>query len=167
MHPACDSVDELLKHCRIQRTRHTGPGGQHRNKVETAVRITHEPTGIVAFAGESREQDVNRRVAISRLRMLLAVQVRCVTSAEVHPSPLWQSRCRQQRISCNESHADFPALIAEALDAIDAKSFDVRVAAAALGCTSSQLIRFLARVPPALEFVNQNRESQGLHRLKA
>jgi len=56
-------------------------------------------------------------------------------------------------------------MIAEALDAIDAKEFDVKKAAAALGCSTSQLVRFIAIVPEALVAVNTERMSRGLHRL--
>ncbi|MEZ6062770.1 MAG: peptide chain release factor-like protein [Planctomycetaceae bacterium] len=160
------SEDKLLSDCEIRRTRDSGPGGQHRNKVETAIEIIHQPTGIRAFAGERRSQEQNRRMAIRRLRMELSVRVRAVKSAVVEPSELWRQRCRGGRIACNEQHTDFPAMLAEALDAIDAKDFDVRTAAAALGCSSSQLTRFIGRVPAALLQVNQSREQRGLRKLK-
>lgn len=150
----------------MRRTRHSGPGGQHRNKVETAIEIVHEPTGVTSFAAERRSQEANRQVAVFRLRLLLAIRIRCVASSDVQPTELWNSRCRNQRISCSEQHADFPAMIAEALDAIDAKEFDVRKAAAALGCSASQLVRFLAKAPEALAAVNTVRAERGLHRLQ-
>lgn len=164
-HPVTLPVEKLLQQCDIRRTRHSGPGGQHRNKVETAIEITHRPTGIIAFAAERRSQEQNRQVAITRLRMLLALRVRSVGQAEVIPSELWQSRCRNQKLACNERHDDFPLMIAEALDAIDSKEFDVRTAAAALGCSTSQLVRFIAQVPEALETINKQRVVRGLFRL--
>ena len=164
-HPVTLSVETLLQQCDVRRSRHSGPGGQHRNKVETAIELTHRPTGIISFAAERRSQEQNRQVAISRLRLLLAVRVRSVGRAEFVPSSLWMSRCRNQKIGCSERHDDFPVMIAEALDAIDAKEFDVRTAAAALGCSTSQRVRFIAQVPEALESVNKERTARGMFRL--
>ena len=62
------SDDDLLAQCRVEFRRASGPGGQHRNKVETAVRIVHAPTGIVATAADSRSQHANRVAALARLR---------------------------------------------------------------------------------------------------
>ena len=49
-----------------------GPGGQHRNKTESGVRLAHRPTGIVVTATERRSQAQNRGEALTRLRERLA-----------------------------------------------------------------------------------------------
>lgn len=56
---------------RVDTLRASGPGGQHVNRTESAVRVTHLPTGLVAIAQEERSQHFNRRLALARLAALL------------------------------------------------------------------------------------------------
>jgi len=164
VHPAALPVDELLNECEIRRQRRSGPGGQHRNKVETAVIIRHLPSGIEVQASERRSQEQNRRVAIDRLRMQLACQVR--TDASEDPSPLWLQRCRGGRISVSKEHDDFPAVLSEALDCLYACDLVLPSAASRLGVSNSQLLKLLKRVPRAFALMNDQRERRNMHRLK-
>ena len=165
-HPAALPVDRLLADCDVRRTRRSGPGGQHRNKVETAVILEHRPTQISAEASERRSQAENRQEAVFRLRLRLAVEVRQAIGLTYRPSALWSSRCRQGKVAVNPRHEDFPALLAEALDVVVCHQNDVKLAAADLGCTSSQLTKLLQLEPRAILAVNQARGRLGLHRLK-
>ena len=62
------------KDIKIETMRASGPGGQHVNKSNTAVRITHIPTGLSAIAQEERSQHLNRKLANARLNALLERQ---------------------------------------------------------------------------------------------
>lgn len=165
-HPATLSAETLLTECDVRRLRRGGPGGQHRNKVETAVVLTHRPTGLTAEANERRSQAENQREALRRLRLRLAVQVRSPGDAgQAAPSDLWRSRCTGRRIVVSESHDDFPALLAEALDAIAAHEYDVAAAADGLQVSTSQLTRFVEREAAAWTGVNEQRRQRGLRPL--
>jgi ribosome-associated protein len=63
---------ELLAQCELQAHRAGGPGGQHRNKAETAVRLVHRPSGVVAEGKDQRARAQNLSVALGRLREKLA-----------------------------------------------------------------------------------------------
>jgi len=52
---------------RIESMRSSGPGGQHTNKTESGVRVTHVPTSLTAVAQEERSQHRNRSLALGRL----------------------------------------------------------------------------------------------------
>ena len=216
MHPAALTDDALLAECDLGRGRASGPGGQHRNKVETAVTLTHRPTGVIAQASERRSQVENKRVALRRLRLKLATEIRLPLSPRdrgpggegqntartdtsqrnkpstrlgepghpetspnepAHPdadfldaldagSELWRSRRQGTRIVVSPEHRDYPALLAEAVDAIAAASWAPAPAAARLGVTPSQLVKFIKDHPPAFERLNRERAARGQHPLR-
>lgn len=161
MHPAKLPVKTLLTECTVRRGRRSGPGGQHRNKVETAVQLIHDATGVGAEATERRSQAANLRTAAFRLRVNLALKHRSGKVPPRTPSKIWISRCVRGRLQVNPEHEDFPALLAEALDSLHALEMDVRKAATYLQCTSSQLVKFLKLDPRALKLVNDHRHQQG------
>lgn len=166
VHPAALPSDVLHARCQETRTRRSGPGGQHRNKVETAIVLLDPETGVSAEASERRSQNDNRRVAIFRLRLNLALEHRTKVSADAPPSELWTSRCRNGRISINPSHDDFPTLLAEALDRIVACESDVSTAAEQLHATTSQVIKLLKHEPRAMTLVNRERQQRNMRPYK-
>ncbi len=161
-HPVRLPVDELLKQCSVRHARRSGPGGQHRNKTESAVVLHHKPTGIEGQASERRSQVDNQRNAVKRLRMNLALHIRSRTDAAAAPSELWRSRCVDGRIVCSAEHADFPVLIAEALDVVADHHGHTTSSAEQLGCTASQLLKFLAKEAEAFLMLNEIRRCHGL-----
>lgn len=64
--PASDEA--LLAECRVDVFRATGPGGQGVNTADSAVRLTHEPTGIVVVCRRERSQLRNKEECLERLR---------------------------------------------------------------------------------------------------
>lgn len=166
MHPVEQSDDQLLAECDVKTLRRSGPGGQHRNKVETAVRLLHRPTSIAAEANERRSQAQNKTVALRRLKCALAICIRTERTADTIPSTLWKNRCHGGRVRINPQHDEFPILLAEAIDVISQAGWEPKSAAEQLGCTTSQLIRLLKLEPHAIAEVNRQREKLDLHRLK-
>ena len=72
-----DSDEELLTECKVETFRASGKGGQHVNKTESAVRITHLPTDTVATCQDERSQFQNKRKCLNQLRRKLeALNVR-------------------------------------------------------------------------------------------
>jgi ribosome-associated protein len=59
--------EALEKEVVLQAYRSGGPGGQHRNKADTAIRLHHRPSGVTVTATERRSQSQNRELAFERL----------------------------------------------------------------------------------------------------
>lgn len=165
-HPASLDDEALLAACVWKRSRDGGPGGQHRNKVETAVTIEHTATGISAKAGERRTVRENKRVAIRRVRLALATGHRVGVPDGECRSALWRSRVKNGRIVLSTSHRDFPAMLAEALDTIAACGLDMKTASTRLGCSASQLTKLVKDHPPAWAWLNDQRRGRGMHPLR-
>ena len=165
-HPAGIPTEILLRECEVRHERRRGPGGQHRNKTESAVVIRHLPTGIEGQAAERRSQFDNHRNAVKRLRLNLALGVRTESLAETAPSELWRSRCHAGKIGINAGHDDFPLLLAEALDVLYSRHAHVPGSAEQLGITASQLIKLLKKEPRAFLWLNEERRKHGLSALE-
>lgn len=164
MHPAELPPSELLEQCEVTRTRRSGPGGQNRNKVETAIVLSHRTTGITAQASERRSQAENQQMALFRLRVQLAIRTRSVRPAG--GSPLWRSRLRGTRLEVSETHDDFPPMLAESLDRYEQLDGRLPDLAAELGTTVSQLTKLWKKAPEALLRINEDRSRRGLRELE-
>lgn len=87
----------LLVECRVETFRSGGPGGQHQNKTESGVRLTHVLTGISATARESRSQHRNRQMALARLRAALAEAMHEEEPRKKSRTPLREKRKRLEQ----------------------------------------------------------------------
>jgi hypothetical protein len=104
---------------------------------------------------------------LRRLRLKLATAVRTTVDPWRHrPSPLWERRRQGRQMSINPRHGDYPALLAEALDVIVARGFDVAGAAGVLGLTMSQLARLVRHDKHAFAIMNEGRRGRGLPALR-
>lgn len=63
---------DLLRECEIETFRASGPGGQHVNKTESAVRLRHIPSGLVVTSREQRSQHQNKALCLRKLRERVA-----------------------------------------------------------------------------------------------
>ena len=101
-------------------------------------------------------------MAWRRLRLKLARRVRRrINTNQYQPTDLWQQRRQGNKISVSPKSADYPALLAEAMDVIEARAWDVGGAAGTLEVTMSQLVRLVRHDRGAFERVNKGRTNRG------
>lgn len=63
-----ESDEDLLRECEVETFRSSGPGGQHVNKTESAVRLRHLPSGVVVTSQQERSQHRNKALCLQKLR---------------------------------------------------------------------------------------------------
>jgi len=147
------SDDQLLAQCRLETFRGPGPGGQKRNKTSSAVRLTHQPTGISVMAGESRSQAQNRTKALRRLRHRMALLLRqpCEPVAA--------------RLNISARSADYPCVMGAVLDALESVGWSVSEAADLLATSTGKLVAFLRADPALWTHTNRQRQDRGMRAL--
>ena len=147
--------DALLKKCRIDNFRSTGPGGQHRNKTDSAVRLTLNDHQISASADESRSQHQNRLQALKRLRREIAYHLR---EEEILT---WDDD-----VKMNIDNPKYPSFLGIVVDALIVTEYKLGEAAQHIGITTGKLNKALQRDKQLWDFVNQERQKLGLKTLR-
>ena len=161
--------DALLRQCRVDYRRDSGPGGQKRNKVESAVRLTHTTSGVVASAAEDRSQHVNKRRALNRLRTNIAHSVRRPVDLD---EPFDNEECAgllpwtsAQRVGAKSPLR--PRAEQALLDVLDACGGSIGDAATYLGGSTGQLSKVLTKDTRLKDAANAIRRRFDLGPLRA
>lgn len=164
-----------MDQCEMNTFKASGPGGQHRNKRETAVRLKHSPTGIIAQAVEDRSQHKNRASALARLRTLLALKVRDAIDLDGYTPPLEllqilpaKSTIRGSDVGSQigPNNPKFALGVKALLDLIYAVNGSVSEAAKLLGLSTGALSRLILSDDSLRMEVNELRASKGMKPLK-
>lgn len=148
--------EDLLRQCRTERCRGTGPGGQSRNKTESAVTVTHLASGIAGASDATRSQHSNRLLALRHLRLQLALHWR-----EPEPAPWPYPWCPGERDPL------FPLWVARVLDVLGKTAYRVSDAAAFFGQSTGRFTRDLACNKHLWQEVNAGRRRCQLPLLRA
>ncbi|CAO2167304.1 unnamed protein product [Urochloa humidicola] len=169
------SDEELMDQCEMGTFKASGPGGQHRNKRESAVRLKHRPTGIIAQAVEDRSQHKNRASALSRLRTLIALKVRRPINLEGYTPPVellqilpLKSTIRGKDVGSQigPNNSKFSPGMQALLDLLYAVEGSVSDAAKILGLSTGALSRLILSDDSLRTAANELRASKGLKPLR-
>jgi len=131
--------EELLRRCDASSSSTHGPGGQHRNKAESAVRLRHRATGLVVQCEEHAQRSQNRTQALARLRLRLALH----DPTPIDPAVLAPHR-DGLRLRIAMDAPDLPAVAALCVQALGRAQGRVAEAAQALGVSTAQLTKVMA-----------------------
>lgn len=162
-HP-CELEDQLLLgECRVETYRASGPGGQKRNKTSSAVRITHAPTGTWATGADTRSQHDNRRHALRRLRLQLALQVRRELTPNA-PLPAWWAEVIDStgRLIVGPRSVRYYFTVAYVFDVLEEMRGSLADASRSLQITTANLVDFLAGDPHLWAAIQRLRQVHGL-----
>ncbi len=156
--------DALLAQCEVDRFRASGPGGQHRNKTDSGVRLRHRPSGLEAIAVESRSQHENRARALRRLRVAIAVALREPPHEDARAA--LGVAARGTRMSVAERNPRYPEVVALVFDQLEAAGWRLGDAAEVLGLSTTALGAFLEADPVLFRAAQGRRQALGLAPLR-
>src|SRR5262249_26869133 len=155
--------------CEVDRFRARGPGGQHRNKTESAIRLRHRATGVVAHADERRSQAENRVRAVQRMREHLAFDVRDPVEPGAEPSEWLRELVARGTAPLGErtrQKAQFLVAFAQLLDVFVLCSCEVARTAERFGVSTGAMSKLLLVDERTSRAVNQLRTVRGLRPLR-
>lgn len=155
----------LFAQCEFDRFRASGPGGQKRNKTESAVRLRHRPTGLEAQANESRSQHENRARALRRLRLTIALTLRVPLDLDSYEPPASLLAALKQPPGRRDDR--LVLAVAELFDALEATGWQAGDSAKLLGTTSTAIARLLMVDDRVWRAATQRRQAFGLTPLRA
>jgi peptide chain release factor-like protein len=170
------SDDALIAQCEVDRYRASGPGGQHRNKTESAVRLRHKPSGVTAIGEDSRSQAENKLHAVRRLRAAIALDVREPITPDgpggldhYVPSPRLAALVAGGTAPLGAKTrltGEFWAAIAELLDLLVAGGLEIGATAQRLGITTGALSKLLLHDDHIARAVNDLRRGRQMRPLR-
>jgi len=164
------SDDALIAQCDVDRYRASGPGGQHRNKTDSAVRLRHRATGISAIAEESRSQLDNKAQAVRRLRAAIALEVREPLALDTYtPSPRLAAFVAAGTAPLGARTrltGEYWAAYAELLDLLVAGDLEIGATAQRLGVTTGALSKLLLHDEHVFRAVNDLRRARRMRPLR-
>lgn len=164
------SDDALIAQCEVDRYRASGPGGQHRNKTESAVRLRHRLTGVAAIGEDSRSQAENKVHAVRRLRAAIALEIREPIQLEAwQPSPRLAAVVAAGTAPLGAKTrltGEYWAAMAELLDVLVAGGLEIGTTAQRLGITTGALSKLLLHDDSVGRAVNDLRRARGMRPLR-
>jgi hypothetical protein len=162
--------DALIAQSEVDRYRASGPGGQHRNKTESAVRLRHKPSGATAIGEDSRSQAENKLHAVRRLRAAIALGVREPVALDGYAA--------SPRLAALIAGGTAPlgaktrltgaywAAIAELLDLLVAGELEIAGTAQRLGITTGAMSKLLLHDEHVARVVNDLRRARNMRPLR-
>ncbi|HEY1555996.1 MAG TPA: peptide chain release factor-like protein [Kofleriaceae bacterium] len=164
------SDDSLIAQCEVDRYRASGPGGQHRNKTESAVRLRHRASGASAIGEDSRSQSENKMHAVRRLRAAIALDVREPVALDgFQPSARLAALVAGGTAPLGaktRQTGEYWAAIAELLDLIVAGGLEIGATAQRLGITTGALSKLVLHDDHVARAVNDLRRGRGMRPLR-
>ena len=148
------SDEELVSLCSVDPYKSTGNGGQKKNKTSSAIRMTLKDSSISVTESGDRQQSVNKKRAIRKMRMAIAMELR-------DEAKKWEGQ-----LDMNAKNSQYPAFLACLIDNLVEKNWQVSDVAKLFDISTGRFIKILAKDDNLWQYVNQQRQRNNLKPLK-